>query len=146
MRLHEQECRSRLGTARHAVMASVGPDGRPHAVPVVFAVAADVLVTGVDQKPKETTQLRRIRNIRANPAVTLLAQEYDEDWSTLWWVRVDALATVEDGGATWQQGIDLLVARYAQYRDDPPRGPVIRMLAQRWSGWAAGPVRPAAST
>lgn len=137
MRLSSQECRARLGTARHAVLTTVSADGSPHAVPVVFAVDGDVLVTAVDQKPKTTSDLRRIRNIRAEPRVALLVQEYAEDWSRLWWVRVDALAQVEDGGASRQQAIDRLVARYAQYRDDPPLGPVIRMRALRRSGWAA---------
>jgi PPOX class probable F420-dependent enzyme len=117
MRLTADRCRQQLAGARHAVLATVTPDGSPHAVPITFALDHDVIVTAVDHKPKRTTDLQRLRNIGANPRVAVLADHYDDDWSALWWVRADGTAQVVGG-------------------DD--RGPVIRVQVQRWSGWTAG--------
>jgi len=78
-----------------ARLATVRPDGRPHLVPIVFAVAGDVIVTAVDEvKPKRTRALARLANIAAEPRVSVLADHYDEDWTRLWWVRADGTATV----------------------------------------------------
>ena len=100
MRLTTSQCRDRLSAARHAVLTSVTPGGRPHAVPIVFALDGDDrLVTAVDVKPKSTSDLQRLRNIQAHPWVAVLAERYDEDWSRLWWVRVDGVAHVLDGPA-----------------------------------------------
>jgi PPOX class probable F420-dependent enzyme len=110
----------------------------PHLVPVTFAVDGDRIYTAVDQKPKTTPNLRRLRNIRENPRVALLADHYSEDWDTLWWVRVDGRASIATDGAALQQPLDLLAERYEQYRRDRPSGPVIVIDAERWTGWAGG--------
>jgi len=99
----------------------------------------DVLVTGVDQKPKASTDLKRLRNIAENPRVSILCDHYEDDWTQLWWVRADGTATVEHDGATWQAGVDQLVAKYPQYRDQPPRGPMIVVRITHWAGWAYTP-------
>ncbi|GAA1712214.1 TIGR03668 family PPOX class F420-dependent oxidoreductase [Kribbella yunnanensis] len=131
MKLPESTCRTRFAAARVARLATVGADGVPHLVPVTFAVAGDEVFIAIDQKPKTTLNLRRLRNIAANPAVTLLVDEYDDDdWTRLWWVRADGTAHVQD------EAVELLVAKYPQYADDPPRGPVIVVRVDRWSGWA----------
>jgi PPOX class probable F420-dependent enzyme len=125
---------NRFAEARVARLATAGADGRPHLVPVTFAARDDVVVIAVDHKPKTTTNLRRLRNIRENDRVSLLVDHYDEDWRQLWWVRVDGTATVvaEDAEAvTW------LCAKYEQYRRRPPAGPVIRIAVHKiveWSG------------
>src|SRR3954467_6285648 len=120
------EARARFAGARVARLASVGEDGRPHLVPIVFAVAGDTVYTAVDDvKPKATQRLRRLRNIAANPAVALLADHYDDDWSALWWVRADGTARLVDPGAgEAERARALLAERYAQYVADPPPGPV----------------------
>src|SRR5712691_6011718 len=89
-----QEIRHRLKTASVARLATVGPDGRPHIVPITFASADGVLFFAVDQKPKRTRNLQRLRNIAANPAVSVLVDHYDDDWFSLWWVRVDGTARI----------------------------------------------------
>jgi PPOX class probable F420-dependent enzyme len=131
--------RSRFAAARLARLATVGADRRPHLVPVVFALAGDTLYTAVDDvKPKSTQRLRRLRNIAENPAVALLADHYDEDWSALWWVRADGTARVldpSDPEAGRARG--LLAERYEPYRAAPPPGPVIAVAVERWTGWAA---------
>ena len=77
----------------------------------------------MDAKPKSSTDLRRLRNIRANPRVAVLADHYEDDWGALWWVRADGLATVLDEAAAMAPAFALLAARYPQYREQPPGGP-----------------------
>ena len=92
--MDEAEARALFGEARVARLATVRPDGRPHQVPICFALEGRALLTAVDHKPKRTLALRRLANIAGNPAVSVLADRYDEDWSRLWWVRADGLARI----------------------------------------------------
>jgi PPOX class probable F420-dependent enzyme len=135
----DDEARERFASARVARLASAGTDGRPHIVPVVFALAGDTIVHAVDGKPKRTRALRRLANIAANPRVALLADEYDDgDWERLWWVRADGVARVlEPSDDEARRALALLAARYAQYRTDPPAGPVVAVDVIRWRGWSA---------
>jgi PPOX class probable F420-dependent enzyme len=127
--------RSRFARSPVARLATAGPDGRPHLVPVVFAVREQVVYTAVDAKPKTTQRLRRLANIERNPQVSLLVDHYDEDWAQLWWVRVDGHATIHHDGATVHTGRDLLRAKYAQYQSVSLSGPVIAIEVGRWSSW-----------
>jgi PPOX class probable F420-dependent enzyme len=138
MRLAEDEARRRLGAARVARLATVSGPGSPHLVPVTFAVAGERIYTAVDAKPKTTRDLRRLRNIRENPMVAVLADHYDEDWSRLWWVRADGRASILDAPDDMAGPIRLLAERYPQYRRSPPAGPVICVVVDHWAGWAAG--------
>ncbi len=130
--------RRRLGEARVGRLATVSRDDRPHVVALCLALADDVIYSAVDQKPKSTRRLKRLDNILAHPAVSLLVDHYQEDWSRLWWVRVDGMAEIYDEGPQWERGVQSLGAKYEQYRTDPPRGPVIAVTPHRWRGWAAG--------
>lgn len=132
MRRDEEWARERFSRAQVARLATVATDGTPRVVPIVFAVAGGVLVTAVDHKPKSTTRLRRLDDIGANPAVSVLVDEYAEDWDQLWWARADGMARVHDS-----YDLEPLVAKYADYRERPPRGPVIAIDVTRWSGWSA---------
>ncbi|MEV7323597.1 TIGR03668 family PPOX class F420-dependent oxidoreductase [Streptomyces sp. NPDC093970] len=130
------EARRRFAGARVARLATVDGSGRPHLVPVVFAChGTDGIVTAVDHKPKTTPRLKRLRNIAANPSVTLLVDEYDEDWDHLWWVRADGDARVVPDAAAAVAGP--LREKYPQYRERPPNGPVIIVTVARWTGWQA---------
>ncbi len=120
-----------------ARLATVGPDGCPHLVPVVFAVAGDVVYTAVDGKPKVSLRLRRLANIAARPQVSLLVDHYDDDWSRLWWVRADGVATVHDDGPAAAAGLSLLRAKYPQYQSVSLDGPVIAVRVDRWADWSA---------
>jgi PPOX class probable F420-dependent enzyme len=125
-------------------MATVTEDGRPHLVPVTFAADGNYIYTAVDAKPKSKTAaggLQRLRNIRADPRVAVLADHYEDDWTLLWWVRADGRAAVLEDPRQMGAPIALLAARYPQYRDLPPAGPVIVIRAERWTGWAASPPR-----
>jgi PPOX class probable F420-dependent enzyme len=134
------EMRRRFTAARVARLATVRPDGRPHVVPVCFAIDGDRVVSVVDDKPKRSAELARLANVRAQPAVSLLVDEYDDDWSHLWWVRVDGTAAVVDSGADHERAAALLATKYAQYahyRDDRPPGAALVVTVERWSGWSA---------
>lgn len=134
------EARERFAAARVARLATVGADGRPHLVPVVFAVEGDVVMLAVDHKPKRTTRLQRLADIAANPSVGLLVDHYEEDWDQLWWTRADGQARElppPDRSDRAARGIELLTAKYQQYAGRPPQGPVIEVTVHRWLGWRA---------
>jgi PPOX class probable F420-dependent enzyme len=128
-----------LADARVARLATVTEAGRPHIIPVIFAVNGNLLYTAVDAKPKTTANLRRLRNIRGNPQVAVLADRYHDDWTALWWVRADGRAAILEDPRQMAGPIALLARRYPQYRDIPPTGPVIAISVERWTGWAASP-------
>jgi PPOX class probable F420-dependent enzyme len=134
MRMTGEEARARFAAARVARLATADASGRPHLVPIVFAVAGDEVVSAVDAKPKRTTALRRLANVRENPRVALLADHYEDDWDALWWVRADGTARVAERDG---RVVELLAARYEQYRERPPGGPVLAVTVERWSGWRA---------
>jgi PPOX class probable F420-dependent enzyme len=132
-----QEARRRFSGARVARLATVRPDGSPHLVPVTFAIAGDTIWTVVDAKPKSTERLQRLENLRHEPRCALLADQYDDDWSRLWWVRADARATVVEAPPPDHAGLRHLAERYPTYRTDPPTGALIELRVQQWRGWAA---------
>jgi PPOX class probable F420-dependent enzyme len=126
---------TRFAQAPVARLATAAPDGRPHLVPVVFALHDGVIYTAVDAKPKTTQRLRRLTNIERNPQVSLLVDHYDEDWTQLWWVRADGIATIHHDGSTMHDGLDLLRAKYAQYQSVSLIGPMIAVAVRHWSSW-----------
>lgn len=141
-----EEARGRFGQARVARLATAGADGRPHLVPIVFALgvatalagrsSGDVIYSVVDDKPKRTTALRRLANVSDNPAVSALVDHYEEDWDRLWWVRADGrgrLLTDRDEPEA-AAAVALLRARYPQQR---AIGTVLAVDVERWSGWSA---------
>jgi PPOX class probable F420-dependent enzyme len=128
---------SRLTSARVARLATTDRDGRPHLVPIVFALDGDTLYSAVDRKPKRSRTLRRIENARARPDVTVLVDHYDDDWSALWWIRLRGRARVLDDGEERERALALLQAKYPQYREEPPDGPVLAVDVVEVRDWAA---------
>jgi PPOX class probable F420-dependent enzyme len=124
-----------VAAARVARLATAGRDGRPHVVPICFVLDGETLYTAVDEKPKRTRRLKRLENIEANPHVEVLIDHYEDDWSKLWWVRLRGTARiVEDPRA-----VDLLVAKYPQYAERRPEGPVIAIDVEERSEWTSSP-------
>ena len=132
-----EEARELFAGATVARLATADASGRPHLVPITFAVSGDRVYSVVDAKPKRTINLRRLRNVRQNPAVSLLVDHYDDaDWSALWWVRADGTARVlEPELDEAQHAIELLRRRYPGQH---AVGPVLAVDVHRWSGWTAG--------
>ena len=128
--------RRRIADAKVARLATVGAGGKPHVVPITFAVDGDTIYFAVDAKPKRTADLKRLRNIAANPSVSVLVDHYEDDWTRLWWVRVDGTARLLADGAQAVRATDLLAARYPQYRRARPGGPVVAISIDRISGWS----------
>ena len=135
MELAEHEARRRFATVPVVRFATVDDRGRPHIVVITFAVAGDVIFTAVDSKPKQSRNLKRLRNIKIDPRVSLLADHYEDDWTRLWWARADGTATVIEDAVEMVEPLRLLGEKYWQYRHNPPGGPVIAVTAQRWTGW-----------
>jgi PPOX class probable F420-dependent enzyme len=125
-----------VASARVARLATQNRSGLIDLVPVTFAfVDDDTIVTAVDHKPKRTTRLRRLDNVRAHPQVTMLVDHYEDEWSRLWWVRLRGTAVVDD------EPDDALLAplieKYPQYRDVRPAGAAIVIAVHEVVGWSA---------
>jgi PPOX class probable F420-dependent enzyme len=125
----------RFAGAPVARLATVTPDGRPHVVPIVFALDGAVVYTAVDGKPKSSARLQRLANIEANPRVSILGDHFADDWSQLWWVRADGTAAVWSDGPECERGLELLRAKYPQYESVSLDGPVITVTVDAWSSW-----------
>jgi PPOX class probable F420-dependent enzyme len=143
-RVEQGEARSRFAHARRAILATADEDGRPHLVPVTFAVhgdPGDTVVIAIDHKPKRTHNLKRLRNIAANDQVSLLVDEYDDaEWDRLWWVRADGTATVLTAPDPHREhALDHLASKYPQYHTHRPTGPVIRIHIHTWRSWPPPP-------
>jgi PPOX class probable F420-dependent enzyme len=136
MGLTDQELRSRFAQAKVLRLGTADAAGKPHLVPATFVLVGDVVAIAVDHKPKRHTNLKRLRNVEENPAVTLLVDHFDEDWDRLWWVRADGNARVIQNELAYEL-VDALVDKYEQYREHRPSGPVIEIHVNRWSGWVA---------
>jgi PPOX class probable F420-dependent enzyme len=125
--------RAVVDQCRRATLSTTNADGSIATVPVCFAVSDGRVTIAIDDKPKRTKELARVRNIRRDPRVTLLFDRWDEDWARLAWVMVKGVASVEAAGE-----VATLLERYPQYRAAPPSGPVIFVEPRtvRWWSWA----------
>ena len=127
-----------LASARVAHLGLLDADDHPRVLPVTFALAEGSLWTAVDHKRKrrEGEELARVRWLRRRPEAALTVDAYDDEWSRLAWVQ--ALGSVEiveaDAGPV---GLDALVAKYPQYRERPPGGPLLRLVPRRFLAWRA---------
>ncbi|MBI4635452.1 MAG: TIGR03668 family PPOX class F420-dependent oxidoreductase [Candidatus Rokubacteria bacterium] len=125
----------RLGTADAA--------GRPLVVPVCYAFDGRHCYSAIDAKPKRpsTRHLKRLRNIEENPRVSLAVDHWEEDWSRLRWVIVQGRAEILARGSEFSHGVDLLLAKYPQYRAmglDREAGLMIRIAPERVLHWRSG--------
>lgn len=142
--LSSDAMRRLVAGARVARLATVDAAGRPHLVPVCFVLAggpagSDQVHIAVDRKPKRSTELRRTANLRATGRASLLVDHYAEDWSELWWVRLDGTGAPQEDPALAERAIDALAAKYPQYRAERPDGPVLTIEVESWHGWSAVP-------
>ncbi len=119
-------------------LATADAAGRPLVVPVCYAFDGERVYSAVDAKPKGTRLLRRLRNIADNPHVSLVVDEYDEEWTRLRYVIVEGRADVLTGGPEFARAVDLLVAKYPQYRAlhlSRDSGALIRIAPDRILHW-----------
>lgn len=125
--------------ARVGRLATANAEGRPHAVPVCYALVDDQVLSAIDAKPKQVGphRLRRVRNVRANPEVSLIVDRYTDDWDALAWVRVDGTARVLDPGEdVHADGVTALRDKYDQYADHPlEQRPALAIEPERVVSW-----------
>jgi PPOX class probable F420-dependent enzyme len=134
--LTEQQ-RAFLAAQRVARLATADAGGRPHVVPVCYALLQGKIYFTIDEKPKKKpTALKRLANLRANPVAALVVDRYDEDWSRLGWVMVQGAAEILDGGPEHDRAQAALRARYPQLAamriEDLP---VVAVRVDHVSGW-----------
>ena len=134
--LSERE-RSFLDRRRVGHLATADRTGAPHVVPVCFAIDADALYITIDEKPKRPdVPLKRLRNIAENPAVAVVVDRYDDDWTRLGWVMLRGRAEILTGGEEHARAQALLRARYPQLREmEIASLPVIAVRLHRVTSW-----------
>ena len=133
------EIRAKLETARVARLATLEAERTPHLVPICFACDGSVFYSAIDRKPKQVaaSRLARLKNIRETPQVALLVDQYDEDWSRLWYVLVRGEAELVSDAAEQKRAIQLLRTKYPQYSADmlADDAPVLRITPARITAW-----------
>jgi PPOX class probable F420-dependent enzyme len=125
-----------LNRERVGRLGLLDDEGRPRVLPVTFAVAGDAIYSAIDRKPKRAGEPARVRYLRRRPEAALTVDHYEDNWSTLAWVqllgRVELLDPADD-----ERGMSALVAKYEPYRDDPPPGPLLKLVPERALHWRA---------
>jgi PPOX class probable F420-dependent enzyme len=128
--------RELIAESRVGRLGMLDEHDRPRVLPVTYAVAEGAVWSAIDEKPKRSPELARIRFLRRRPEAALCVDRYDDDWERLAWVqllgRIDVLQAGEHAAA-----MDALAARYAPYRERPPRGPLLRLRVERALQWRA---------
>ena len=127
-----------LATAPVGRLATVDAAGTVHLVPICFAVVGDRLVSAVDHKPKRHTRLQRLADMAATGRASVLVDHYDDDWAQLWWIRISGAAAEEPAASALDgAGRAALVAKYRQYRERPPLGPLWSLALDSVGWWRA---------
>jgi PPOX class probable F420-dependent enzyme len=128
--------REMLESERVARLGLLDGNDRPRVLPVTFAVAAEAVYSAIDRKPKRTPEPARVRYLRRRPEAALTVDHYEDDWAQLAWVqvlgRVELLEPADD-----DVGMSALAAKYDAYRDDPPPGPLLKLVPERVLHWRA---------
>ncbi len=130
---------ARLSETPVGHLATADANGRPHVIPVCFAYDGQRIYSVLDAKPKRgsLTGLRRVRNILANPQVSLVIDHYDEDWTRLWYLLLQGHAELVEDGPEPPAAIAMLREKYPQYRAMELDGnPIIKITPERVTGWS----------
>jgi PPOX class probable F420-dependent enzyme len=124
--------------ARVAHLGLVDSGGRPRVLPITYAVVEGVVWSAIDQKRKRVPgeELARVRWLRASPPASVTIDRYDDDWSRLAWVQVLGVASVVDLAGR-DEVLHALAGRYPAYRENTPRGPLVRIEPERVVWWHA---------
>jgi len=131
-----------LRSARTGHLATADAKGRPQVVPVCFVFDGQAIYSVLDAKPKTTPlrQLRRVKNILANPQVSLVVDHYEENWDKLQYILVSGDAELLESDERWAVAIAMLREKYPQYQAmDLDQSPVIKITPVRYSPWSSKP-------
>jgi PPOX class probable F420-dependent enzyme len=140
-----------LAAASTATLATIAPSGPPRLVPICFVVASSSsndtirMYSPIDDKPKATgdpRRLARVRDILARPRAALLVDRWSEDWSRLFWIRIEAaVSVVEPGGRDGREhaaAVGALRAKYPQYEAHGLEArPLLRFTVERVVTWGS---------
>ena len=132
------EAQAFIHSQRVARLATTDESGQPHAVPVCFVYNGAHFYTAIDRKPKQTTplQLKRVRNILANPKVALVLDRYREQWQELAYLMVQGTARIIESGPERDQAVALLREKYTQYQAMAlESAPVIEITPRKFIPW-----------
>lgn len=134
-----EEQHALVAAARVARLATLRADGTARLVPITFVLLDGLVCSAVDEvKPKRSTRLARLADVRRDPRAAVLVDHYAEDWTQLWWVRIDGTAAVHEDGELAERARAALVEKYPPYAAAPPRGAVLVLRPERWAGWRGG--------
>jgi PPOX class probable F420-dependent enzyme len=125
-----------LTRERVARLAFMDDGDHPRVLPVTFCVFDEAIWTAIDDKPKRTAEPARIRYLRRRPDAALVVDFYDDDWSRLRWVQVTGTVEVLEARDN-EPALEALAAKYAQYAERTPPGPLLRLAPDRGLCWRA---------
>jgi PPOX class probable F420-dependent enzyme len=117
-------------------MGLLDEEGAPRVLPVTFVVAEGRIWSAIDQKPKRAGELARLRYLRRDPRAALTVDQYSDDWEELAWVQVLGTVRILDQ-AEGALGLGALSAKYEQYREKRPPGPLLALRPERYLWWRA---------
>lgn len=142
----DPEVEDYIQSHRVARLATVDPEARPTVVPLCYAFDSGRFYSAIDDKPKSVSwgRLKRLRNIEDNARVSLLIDDYSEDWTRLSYLLAQGQATLLEPNGRFavehENAVALLCAKYPQYaaaRTSIDRRPVIRISVERLKFWSA---------
>ena len=125
-----------LEQARVARLSYVDERDRPRVLPVSFAVEGGAVWSAIDEKPKRTRRPARLRHLSRRPRAALLVDVYDDDWSRLAWVQLMGTVEIVDASNA-RDALTVLAAKYTQYAEQTPPGPLLRLKVERALQWRA---------
>jgi PPOX class probable F420-dependent enzyme len=147
MRIPQAVIENLLSAWPLARLATTNVDGSPHQVPIVFTWHSDCFWSPIDGKPKQNNQLLRVVNALANPTGSILIDNYEEDWSRLWWIRakieisvIELTAASTNVQETAAEVVGKLKAKYPQYGSTEVLSEPATMLSMSptaWTSWCA---------
>jgi PPOX class probable F420-dependent enzyme len=128
--------RAFVRAARIAHLATADALGQPLVIPICFAFDGKEFFSPIDEKPKRTTRLKRVRNIEENPKVSLIIDRYDEDWHRLAYLLIRGTAKILLRGQRHRKGVYLLRRKYPQYRSMAINDrPMIVIIPKQLTSW-----------
>lgn len=133
-----------IDKARVARLATVDSECKPHLIPVVFVFDNYCYFIPIDEKTKRSRpeKLKRAKNIQQNSNVTLLIDDYNENWRKLYFIMIQGKATIIGGKKLEQNELlllekahKLLSDKYLQYQKIGIGEYVIMIIPQKVITW-----------
>jgi PPOX class probable F420-dependent enzyme len=132
----EPWARELLESSRVARLGLLDGDGQPRVLPITFALEGECVWSAIDKKPKRSSEPARVRFLREHPRAAISVDRYEDDWERLAWVQLQCDATILEAAAA-PTALAALAAKYPQYQDDPPPGPLLRFEPRSATSWRA---------